>query len=255
MSMESPASVLYDSVGGLSAAPLDVAAGAAVGTTHALLSAGTDGTNARLLLTDSSGRQVVVGQGVAGTPAGGVMSVQGVAGGTALPVSGTVTATNPSVSATGAAIPASATMIGASDGTNLVAPRAYDTDTGGGTEFEMGFQLRVAKSGGSAPFGTTSDPIVVDEALTPGSSVAAVGQSITSVTLLAANSARKGFKIYNDGTSTLFVKMNAGAATTTTSYTVQVKRDGFFEDETYSGAVTGIWGSGTGGNALVTEIA
>jgi len=39
---------------------------------------------------DSNGRRIVVGAGVAGTPAGGVASVQGVAGGTALPVSGTV---------------------------------------------------------------------------------------------------------------------------------------------------------------------
>ncbi len=36
---------------------------------------------------DSSGRQVVVGGGIAGTPAGGVVSVQGVASGTAVPIS------------------------------------------------------------------------------------------------------------------------------------------------------------------------
>ncbi len=36
---------------------------------------------------DSSGRIIVVGPGVAGTPAGGVQSVQGVASGTALPIS------------------------------------------------------------------------------------------------------------------------------------------------------------------------
>ncbi len=41
---------------------------------------------------DSSGRTVVVGPGTAGTPAGGVLSVQGVGGGTPLPISGTVTA-------------------------------------------------------------------------------------------------------------------------------------------------------------------
>ena len=41
---------------------------------------------------DVNGRQIVVGAGVAGTPTGGVVSVQGVAGGTAIPVSGTVSA-------------------------------------------------------------------------------------------------------------------------------------------------------------------
>lgn len=40
----------------------------------------------RALLTDTTGAQVVVGEGVAGTPAGGVVSVQGVSGGQALPV-------------------------------------------------------------------------------------------------------------------------------------------------------------------------
>lgn len=51
---------------------------------------------------DASGRQIIVGAGTAGTPAGGVVSVQGVAGGTAVPVSisgttpisGTVTVSN-----------------------------------------------------------------------------------------------------------------------------------------------------------------
>lgn len=44
-------------------------------------------------VADSSGRLIHVGAGVAGTPAGGVLSIQGVAGGTAQPVSGTVAAT------------------------------------------------------------------------------------------------------------------------------------------------------------------
>lgn len=52
---------------------------------------GSDGTNVRNILTDTSGRTVVVGAGVAGTPTGGVVTIQGVAGGTAIPVSGTLT--------------------------------------------------------------------------------------------------------------------------------------------------------------------
>lgn len=51
------------------------------------ISVGLDGTTARFVVVDSSGRQVFVGAGVAGTPAGGVVSVQGVAGGTAIPIS------------------------------------------------------------------------------------------------------------------------------------------------------------------------
>lgn len=52
--------------------------------TRAYLVAGTDGTNARIILMDGSSRQIVAGAGTAGTPAGGVLSIQGVSGGTAV---------------------------------------------------------------------------------------------------------------------------------------------------------------------------
>lgn len=71
---------------------------------------GIDGTNLRGFLTDTSGRPVMVGAGVAGTPAGGVLSIQGVASGTPVPVSGTA--------ASGAAVSGNPVRIGASDGTN-----------------------------------------------------------------------------------------------------------------------------------------
>jgi len=52
------------------------------------ITVGVDGSgDAQFILVDTSGRQVIVGAGVAGTPAGGVVSVQGVAGGTDLPIS------------------------------------------------------------------------------------------------------------------------------------------------------------------------
>ncbi len=57
---------------------------------HAVMRAmvgSSDGLTGVIVLTDSSGRIVSVGAGVAGTPAGGVLSVQGVASGTALPIS------------------------------------------------------------------------------------------------------------------------------------------------------------------------
>lgn len=52
----------------------------------------TSGTTGYAQL-DASGRQIVVGGGVAGTPAGGVVTIQGITGGTAIPISGSVTAT------------------------------------------------------------------------------------------------------------------------------------------------------------------
>lgn len=92
MSGMSPSSVLFSSDGYELAV---VHNDPFVPGTRSILFAGNDGTNTRTVLIDSSARQVVVGAGVAGTPAGGVVSVQGVVGGTALPVSipGTVAVT------------------------------------------------------------------------------------------------------------------------------------------------------------------
>jgi hypothetical protein len=89
MSGESPAAILYNSSG----VELSVSTATAIPTgTSGLLVSGSDGTNSRFLSVDASGRAVLVGAGVAGTPAGGVLSIQGVASGTAMPVSGTITA-------------------------------------------------------------------------------------------------------------------------------------------------------------------
>lgn len=89
MSSESPVVELYSSDGYELSAQNNVAL--PLGT-RGLISAGYDGTTVRFILIDGSARQVMVGAGTAGTPAGGVVSIQGVAGGTAVPVSGTVTA-------------------------------------------------------------------------------------------------------------------------------------------------------------------
>lgn len=72
------------------------------------------------IAVDSSGNQIVVGDGVAGTPAGGVTSIQGVSGGTPVPISGSISATNPSVGATGSAVPLSATYLGVYNASDLV---------------------------------------------------------------------------------------------------------------------------------------
>jgi hypothetical protein len=55
---------------------------------------------------------LVAGQGVAGTPATGILTVQGITGGTPIPVTGSISATNPSVGLTGTVAPTSATEIG-----------------------------------------------------------------------------------------------------------------------------------------------
>jgi len=88
MANDSPAVIIYNSDGyevtvkNATSIPTD---------TSAIIMAGSDGTNSRYLSVDASGRQLVVGAGTAGTPVGGVLTVQGISGGQVIPVSGTVT--------------------------------------------------------------------------------------------------------------------------------------------------------------------
>jgi len=95
--------------------------------TPGLLTLVSDGTASRFLKGDTSGRLVVVGAGVAGTPAGGVLTVQGIAGGTPVPVSGSFSFTDPAEGAPGSAAPVQALQIGGTDGTNLRAGVVINT--------------------------------------------------------------------------------------------------------------------------------
>ncbi len=258
MSGESPVVELYDSNGN----PLSVQNGVAIpANTPALMFAGSDGTNSRYITIDSSGHPIVVGAGVAGTPSGGVISIQGVASGTVVPISGTITANigttnglaldtsvngillsqgsttsgqkgpliqgavttaaptystaqtsplslttagalridgsavtqpvsgtvtanagtgtfniagtvtanagtgnfnNSAIGTVGSAVPSSAGLAGFSDGTNTQLARVFDVDTGGGTQYVQGVNLRLSANGGSVEFGTNSNPIRVD---------------------------------------------------------------------------------------------
>lgn len=81
-----------------------------------------------------------------------------------------------------------------------------------------------------------------------------VASSATSVTVLAANSARRGAIIYNDSSAVLYLKFGSGAASTS-SYTVQIAAGGYYEfpSPVYTGACTGIWAAANG-NARVTEV-
>lgn len=67
---------------------------------------------------DSSARQIIVGAGVAATPAGGVVSIQGVASGTAVPVSGSVSVSS---------ITAGATLIGYTRAQNSCGTTNYES--------------------------------------------------------------------------------------------------------------------------------
>ena len=159
MSGESPDVVLYDFDG----YALAVRDGSPIPVfTPALLHAGSDGTNSRYLLVDSSGRQIMVGAGTAGSSVGGVITIQGDPSGTPVPITGAISATNPSVGTNDTSAPGSSTQIGGTDGTNLRALRAFDLDSGGGQQWILGVGLRKSSGGGSVEFGTSSDPIRTD---------------------------------------------------------------------------------------------
>lgn len=79
-----------------------------------------------------------------------------------------------------------------------------------------------------------------------------VASSATSVTLLAANSARIGAMIYNDSTQSVYVKF--GTTASSTSFTVLLATNTYYEIPAgYTGRIDGIWASANG-NARVTEI-
>jgi hypothetical protein len=72
------------------------------------------------------------------------------------------------------------------------------------------------------------------------------------VTLLSANANRDRATIYNDATTDLYVKL--GATASTTSFTVKVTPNGYYETpENYTGVIDGVWAA-TGGAARITEL-
>ena len=94
-------------------------------------------------------------------------------------------------------------------------------------------------------------PVTTDSATT--ATLANVSSSATNVTLLAANTARKGAYFYNDSTQILYLKL--GATATTSSYTVEMGPEDFYElpNPIYVGIIDGIWASANGA-LRVTEI-
>lgn len=86
----------------------------------------------------------------------------------------------------------------------------------------------------------------------PTATITNVAASLSAVTVLAANANRVGATIYGDSTGTLYLKFGAGA--TSTSFTVQIKGDGYYEvPYFYTGIITGAW-TNTNGSARVTEV-
>lgn len=82
--------------------------------------------------------------------------------------------------------------------------------------------------------------------------VSSVSASASNVTILAANTGRKGAMVFNDSSAILYLKL--GSASSSTSFTVRMDGQGYYEVPFgYTGIVTGTWASATG-SARVTEL-
>ena len=80
-----------------------------------------------------------------------------------------------------------------------------------------------------------------------------VGSSAASVTLLAANTNRRGGSIFNDSTKILYVGLGSVAASAT-NFTAKLNPDDVYQiPPGFTGAIQGIWDA-VNGNARVTEL-
>ena len=237
MSNESPASILYSSDG----YELAVQNGTStpIGT-RALLMAGSDGSTSRIILVDGSSRLVAVGAGTAGSAAGGVFSIQGVASGTAVTV-GQSTAANLKAQVTGAGSAGSpdAGVITIQGVTNGTALNIVGTGTAGNPGTAV-LTIQGIASGTAVP---VSGTFMMTRSAT--STLANVASSASSVTLLAANANRIQASVYNDSNSLLYIKL--GTTASTSSFTVRLMPNAYFQvPDSYTGRIDGIWSNANG---------
>lgn len=82
--------------------------------------------------------------------------------------------------------------------------------------------------------------------------VTAVGDSVTSVTLLAANADRLGATLYNDSNARCLVKF--GATASASDFSIAMSPGGYYEVPVgHRGIIDGIWDADAGGSMRVTE--
>ncbi len=102
----------------------------------------------------------------------------------------------------------------------------------------------VATSMGAGADSTGTQRVTISNNAT--ATLANVTASATSVAVLASAATRRHATFYNDSAAILYLKF--GATASTTSYTVQIQANGYYElpQPCYSGAIDGIWSSATG---------
>lgn len=83
------------------------------------------------------------------------------------------------------------------------------------------------------------------------SAVTSVGDSITSATLIAANTSRKEVEFINKSSATLYLLKGAGTASST-NHTVALETNDYYSSDS-TVAFVGVWSSDAGGTVLITE--
>jgi hypothetical protein len=131
--------------------------------------------------------------------------------------------------------------------------RAVDAQTVG-TDFQQTVNIGDGATAGRVAKVTSTGDLQTISNLSGTVTQTSVTSVITSVTILAANAARRGAIIYNDSTSVLRLSYGTTAASTTAfSVLVQANSAYFLDVPLWTGAITGIWVTANGA-ARVTDL-
>jgi len=219
-----------------------------------VLMGGQDGTNAQSILTDTTGRQVVVGAAADGAAvAGNPVLIGGVDGSS----NAQTLATDTSGRLTIATIETS--VVPGTSGTHL--GKAEDA---GHTTGDTGVEMLAVRNDADAALSTTdldytpvntdsSGAVKVRERVASTATLSNVASSATNVTLLSANTARRGAIFFNDSTQAAYVKFGATASATSFTYKMLAATTLELPQPVYVGIIDALWDSANG-NMRCTEI-
>lgn len=147
------------------------------------------------------------------------------------------------------------------DGTNTT-PTMDAAARSGYQRITDGTNTAAVKASSTAPATTDAALVVTQNPIAPAHTptLSFVNSSASSVTLLAANSARKQASFFNTSTADLYLREDGGAATTTTGFTVLLRASGGYYElpvgahgSITTGTITGIWTAAGSGGCAVTE--
>ncbi len=92
-----------------------------------------------------------------------------------------------------------------------------------------------------------------DSSRPANATITSVPSSVSSVTILAANAARRSVVITNDGTKVLKIAFAATATATAFTYSIPANATLELPLNGYTGVISGIWNA-VNGNARITEV-